>query len=156
MPARTLAAAAIVAILVLSGIVAVDVAYGASGPAHEIENETFTPADAGNVTQLDASELNGVRYVEATDVVVTDENGTHMVAGEDYEWVDANGTVRTLAGGRLVGDTTANATYGYAAPTSMQRSLAELFGGTFETARLLVLVLTVGFILVSIRALGAI
>lgn len=154
MPAKYLLAAAAVAVLVLGGVAAADAALANTGKQKVVENETFTPAAAGGHVSLNFSDLDGVRYAPETEIQVFDENNTEMIAGEDYDWVRTNGSIQILSGGRLVGDSDATITYGYGAPTTVQRSLAEVFGGGAETASLFVLVITVLFVVVSLRAVG--
>ena len=154
MPAKYLLTAVAVAVIILGGVAAADAGLGEAGKTKTITNESFAPADAGNYTALEYSTLDGVQYADATEITVYDENGTEMIAGQDYDWETSNGTVQTLAGGRLVNDASANVTYGYAAPTQFQRSLAETFGGASDVATTFVFALVVGFVLVSIKALN--
>lgn len=110
----------VVAMAMLGGVQA---GLESAGDERTVANETFTP-DTGNVTVLNESNVDGVYYDDT--VTVYDENNTRMQAGTDYEWLDSNGTVRTLGGGDLDGDSSATITYGYSDPSDTQESLATL------------------------------
>lgn len=111
------------AILAISGGYALEAALEGAGENHLVVNETFTPA-AGSVTQLDESERAGVYYDH--NVTVYDETGSEMTAGTDYRWFPGNGTIKTLTGGGLDGDASANATYGFQVPSDEERAGAAL------------------------------
>lgn len=115
-------ALAVIATVAVAGLQA---GLESAGENELVVNETFTP-DAGNVTQLDESNRTGAYYAE--NVTVYDENGTEMDAGTDYTWFAGNGTVKTLTGGALEGDSDATITYAYQQTTAEQRQMAALLG----------------------------
>lgn len=118
---RAVVAIAAVILLASAGVYGFEAALATAGEDITIENETWGP-DAGNVTELNRSNEEGAFYEES--VTVRDENGTLSKAGEDYEWIDSNGTVKALEGGTLDGDTEAGITYSYEQTTEEQRQLA--------------------------------
>lgn len=154
MPAKLILATVAVAVIVLAGAAAVDAGVSATGQQQTF-SESFVPS-AGAVTALDQSELDPVRYFHESNVTVTNGSGVVMAAGVDYEWIRSNGTVETLAGGRLDGDSTADITYGYRATSSDATDVAHLGASGLEAGALMVFVLTVGFVVTSLRVLGAI
>lgn len=109
-------------------VVAMLAAYGFqaaladAGEDYTVVNETFTPG-AGTITELENSNLTGGYYDNATEVY--DGNGTEMDAGTDYTWLESNGTIRTLAGGGLDGDSEATITYSYQQTSKEQRGIAK-------------------------------
>lgn len=111
------------AVIGIVGVQTFQTGLADAGDDVEIDGETFEP-DAGNVTQLEQSDRSGV-YYDAT-VTVTDENGNQSIAGTDYRWNQTNGTITTLAGGNLEGDSQATIDYGYEAPNDTQQGMAAL------------------------------
>lgn len=148
---RILLVAISTALLLLAGAAAADAALHSAGEQYDVQKESWTP-NAGNVTALNQSNLDGVRYDRH--VNVWDENATKMVDGEDYEWFHTNGTVKALTGGRLDGDASAEITYGYVAPTGVQSGIASTIAGGVDVAGLFVLVAIAGFIVTALAALG--
>lgn len=143
------------ALFVGVGVYAVSAGYESSGQQHSV-NETFTP-DAGNVTSLNQSDLSDVFYAESVTVTTnaSGEGPSKLASpGRDYEWYPSNGTLKTLAGGKLDGVSSARILYGYTAPTPAQRGLVQLAAGELEMARLLALVGVVGAVVLAIGRLG--
>jgi len=110
-------------VLALVGTYAVDASLENAGENVTNQGESFTP-DAGNVTNLTDSHIDGAYYDH--EVTVTDENGNPSQNGTDYIWFVRNGTIKTITGGNLDGDTTATIDYGYRLPTDQQRQFATL------------------------------
>lgn len=77
-----------------------------------------------------------------------------MTEGDDYQWFESNGTIKTLSGGQLAGDSTANITYEYSQTNRVQQDFAGLFASGLDIAGLLVFVLGVGVVLAGIAVLG--
>lgn len=140
----------VLGLLVVVGAAGIDAAHQQAGEQFQ-HNESFSP-DAGNVTVLDNSNLDGVVYDAR--VTVKDSNQQKMVSGEDYEWLKTNGTVKTVSGGRLDGESSATINYGYGAPTETQTNIATLMSGLFEVQSVLLMVLVVGLLLSGMRVLG--
>ncbi len=115
----------ILAVIAAMGITAIQGGLEEAGDDELVENETFTPS-AGSVTTLDDSKQDNTYYDE--EVVVRDENGTIVDEGTDYEWFVGNGTIKTLSGGELAGDSSADITYGYQQTTAEQRGIAGALG----------------------------
>lgn len=136
-----------VALVLVLGVVAVNGAYANTGP-HTDTSETFTP-NAGTVTTL--NESNSPALVYDTTVTVTDENGTLMLEGDDYTWYEQNGTIKTLAGGRLEGDTEATIDWGWNAPDREARAMASLMGHGLNIGSFTILILGVGLVLGAVR-----
>jgi len=152
MPAKYILTAAIVAILLVAGLTAVDAGVAESGDEIDVVNESFVPPASTGVVQLNQSDLSGVRYGAADEIAIEDENNTRMVAGEDYEWLRSNGTVRVLSSGRLAGDATATIDYGLTVTSDTQSNISSAIANSANAARLVPLVLVVGFVVVSLRA----
>lgn len=140
-----------VALLVLVGASAADSALVQAGDEQTVTNETWSP-NAGSVTTLDESNRNDAYYDDTVDV--WDENGTAMDSEQDYVWYRTNGTIKTVEGGRLAGDSDANITYGYAVTSEVQRDFASVFAGGFDVAGIMVFVLGIGLTITAISFLG--
>lgn len=136
-----------VAIILLTGIVGVNAAFANSGP-HQESTESFTP-DAGNITTFNNSHVDALLYDSAAEV--RDENNRLMVEGEDYQWYHKNGTLKTLKGGQLEGDSSAEITYGWGEPDSQARMAASLLGYGFNAASAFIYVIGIGLVLGAVR-----
>lgn len=154
MPARLLLTAVAVAVIVLAGAAAVDAGIHEVGQK-ETFDESFVP-DAGNVTELNHSNLDSVRYYYESNVTVRNGSGVVMAPGADYEWFRSNGTVLTVTGGRLDGDASADITYGYRVTSDEVQNVSSVGASGFQAGALLVLVLVVSFVVVGMRAMGAV
>lgn len=133
-------AALVVAIGLLAGAGVVHYATANSGDEYTY-SETFDPGN--NQTQVTFNESNrdGVYY--ASTVNVTDENGTVMRPGVDYEWHVSNGTLTVLDGGSLDGDQSGQIEYSLRVPSSQQKSYASLLGGWINATYAIPLVFAV-------------
>lgn len=145
---RAILAVVAVAVILSVGIGATDAALSSSGRETAIDDESWTP-DAGNVTELDESNIANARY---SDTVTVTRNSKEMTDGVDYEWYADNGTVKALEGGDLDGVSSASIDYAFTLPTDQQQDIASLFGGSFEIGGVLVFVLGVVVILAAVRA----
>lgn len=116
---------AIIALVVLAamGVWGVQASIMTAAEDRTVQNETFTP-DAGNITALEHSTQDHTWY--GKNVTVYDENGTLMDYGDDYLWFQTNGTLKTVVGGGLDGDTEGKVTYSYSQTTEEQRELAQI------------------------------
>lgn len=132
--------------LVLVGGIAVDAQYRSAGDRISVTNESWS-ADPGNVTTLSDSNLN-VEYDRS--VEVRNSNLDPMLAGEDYEWIDDNGTVKALSSGRLSDGESAFINYSYANPSDSQDGLAQLAAGQFEIAKYVALLLVVAALVAAL------
>ena len=88
------------------------------------DNETVDLTPAGDVKELQDSNIDGAFYNET--VRVFDSAGTEMTEGTDYEWFARNGTIQAISGGGLDGESSANVTYGYVETTDTQRETSDL------------------------------
>lgn len=113
----------IIAIFAAAAPTALSETLNEAGENVDVTDETWTPT-AGSVTTLDQSNKDNVAYDEA--VVVRDSNGNRVYSPEDYRWFESNGTIKTVTGGQLDGETSATIDYSYQATTEQQRSFAAL------------------------------
>jgi len=114
-------------LLILSaGTVAMQESFKNAGSDEVVINESFTPGAAGEVVTLDNSEQSGAFYGPDNETVVYNATDTEMKEGTDYEWIQANGTVRMLSGGDLAGDANATISYTYQQTTEEQRQWARV------------------------------
>lgn len=94
-----------------------------AGQPNLIGNETWTP-NAGSVTQLEYSNLDNAGY--DPQVYVADSNGNQVFEPDDYIWFESNGTIKTVVGGKLDGETSAEISYEYDRSTEEQRQWASM------------------------------
>lgn len=116
----------------------------------DITNESFTP-DAGNVTELQDSRLDAATYDDDSNVTVYNASDVEMTEGTDYEWFQENGTLKTLSGGDLEGDATANVSYGYDRPPADQVMLSQVLSQIPRTIGALLPVFALLFLLLIVR-----
>jgi hypothetical protein len=152
MPAKYITTAAVVAILLVAGLAAVDAGVAESGDEIDVVNESFVPPASAGVVSLNQSDLSGVRYAAADELTVEDENGTQMVQGSDFAWNRTNGSLEVLAGSRLLGDSIATIDYGLRVTSSEQSNISDTVANSGEAARLIPMVLVVGFVVLGLRA----
>jgi len=114
----------VIAIAAAAAPAALSATLDEAGEQTTIDNETWTPS-AGSVTTLEQSNLANTDYDD--DVVVTGENGNRVYEGDDYVWIEGNGTIKTVTGGELDGDASAEISYGYQQTTAQQRGFASMF-----------------------------
>lgn len=138
------------AIILLAGVTGINAAVKASGPATTVSGENFTP-NAGNITELSQSNVKTAIYDRQ--VVVLDEDGTRMLEGNDFVWYEDNGTLMTIEGGDLDGDTTASISYGYNEPGGETRGFATVVGYGMNIMSFFVFVIGVGIVLGAVRVL---
>jgi hypothetical protein len=110
-----------IALFALIAVMGMNGALADNASLTTVENETWTP-DAGNVTELNNSNLEAADYNET--VTVRDSTGTVMSNQTDYTWFDGNGTVKATVGGGLDGESEATISYGYERAPDDQVELA--------------------------------
>ena len=138
------------AIILIAGVTGINAAVKASGPATTVSDENFTP-NAGNVTELSQSNVKTAIYDRQ--VVVLDENGTRMLEDNDFYWHEDNGTLETIEGGDLDGDTSASISYGYNEPGGEVRGFASIVGYGMDIMSFFIIVLGLGVVLGAVRVL---
>lgn len=112
-----------IAILAMMGLAGYQAALENAGEDRTVTNETWTP-DAGNITELDDSKINGAYYDDEVDVY--NDTGVPVDEGSDYEWFPTNGTVKAVTGGALDGEASATITYSYQETTGEERNVTAL------------------------------
>lgn len=137
----------VLAIVAAMGVTALQGSLEDAGQDREVDSETFVPS-AGSVTTLDESARAHAYYTD--DPEVRDENGTIMREGTDYEWFESNGTIKTLAGGGLDGDSSATINYSYQVTTEEQRGIASALG---QIPRVVGIALPLGAVLFVLAAM---
>lgn len=139
------------AILVLAGASAVNAAFQASGQGYHVDDESFSP-DPG-VNQLTNSNIANATYNNSITVSVS---GDTVDSDGNYSWLQHNGTIDVESGSYLANQTSANASYGWVENSDQERNFVSLFASGFDVAQLLVLVMTAGLVLLTVRALGGV
>ncbi len=114
-----------------------------------IANDSTTTVD-NKTYQLDESERSDAFYDAEEDVTVLNETDVEMTAGQDYEWIVDNGSLRVITGGQLDGADNATVQYGFSEvdpdnqrAVSLLSNMPTLIG---LAAPLLVLILFARFI----------
>lgn len=120
---RVILAGIAIAIFAMVALLGFNAALADNLDTYTNTNESFTP-DAGNVTELEDSNLQAADYNDT--VTVYNASNVTMTDGADYEWFDENGTLKTLAGGDLANDTTGYITYSYQRPPADQVMLSNI------------------------------
>lgn len=114
------------AVIAIVAIIGLQAALISAGEDINVENESWTP-NTGTYVALDDSNLDRAYYDNDTTVYnTTNNNGTLMEQGTDYEWNDTDGTIQAVSGGGLDGATSANITYSYQRTTAEQERLASM------------------------------
>lgn len=148
---------AIIAVLVIAvGLLAsVGVAqYTLANGGDEVTfTETFDPGTNQTHVTLNESNRDGVYYSSTVDV--TDENGTLMRPGTDYNWHSSNGTLTVLDGGELDGDTEGTVEYSLRVPSEQQQNYASMIGQLVNASYALPLVLGIALMLAGVAALSS-
>jgi len=75
-----------------------------------------------------------------------------MVQGSDFNWNRTNGSLEILAGSRLLGDSIATIDYGLRVTSDEQSNISATVANSGEAARLIPMVLVVGFVVLGLRA----
>lgn len=146
--ARMLLAIITLVILAAMASVVFQASLESGGEQVTIENETWTP-DAGNVTTLDESSRSDAFYKNVTTVYNNDTSPpTEVDRGDDYVWIEENGTIKAVQGGALDGVSSALITYEYADVTNEQRQFAGLLG---QIPRIIGLALPIMALIVLVR-----
>jgi uncharacterized membrane protein len=143
-------AAVIIAIAILGAIGVANYQLQASGTETSY-TETFDAGASGTLVTFNESDQPGSYYSET--VNVTTSSDQPATAGLDYEWIEANGTLRVLDGD--LDNTTDNTiTYDVRRPTSQQSTTAELVATLVNSGTALPLVLIVGLVVLGIGTLS--
>lgn len=120
-------ARAVVAILglVVVGFLAVqglDAGLATAGDTRDIDSESWTP-NAGSITDLANSNLENAYYTDQVEVF--DSNDNRMVDGDDYIWYEQNGTIKTVTGGDLDGESSATINYEFQITSENDRAIGK-------------------------------
>lgn len=145
--------AALVIAIGLLGTVGVAQYALANGGSEQALTETFDPGTNETHVELNESNRDGVYYSSSVDV--TDENGSLMRPGTDYEWHQSNGTLTVLDGGGLDGDTEGTVEYSLRVPSEQQRNYASMIGQFVNASYALPLVLVVVLMVAGVAALSS-
>lgn len=114
----------VIAIFAAAAPAALSATLDEAGEQTAITNESFTPS-AGSVTTLDQSNLDNSDYSDT--VAVFDGSNNRVYEDDDYIWFESNGTIKTVTGGELDGDTSATISYSVKQTTAQQRGFASMF-----------------------------
>jgi len=114
----------VIAIVAAASAPAISATLNEAGERTSITNESFTP-NAGSVTTLEQSKLDNTVYDDS--VTVYDDTNDRVYEGDDYQWFESNGTIKTVTGGELDGDTSATVSYSFQSTTETQRGFAAMF-----------------------------
>jgi hypothetical protein len=146
-----------VALLLVTGLAAVDAAVTSAGDETTVTNETWTP-DAGNVSTLSASNQDLTQYApdRPREIQVFDENGSPVASPGDYVWNQDNGTIKAVTGGELDGDASANISYSYSEITQYQAQTGSTIGEAFAAGPAMLLLLVFAIIIGAIRVMGGV
>lgn len=140
------------ALLLITGISAIDAAAQNSGEHTDIDGESWAP-NAGTFTELDDSRIDGAVYSD--NVTVRNESGARMEPGSDYEWDRNNGTVKALSGGNLDGTgQNASISYSYSIPSQFATDMADTFGFALNASTALLIVMVAVLCIAGMRVLG--
>lgn len=138
----------ILAIFTASAVPALSATLNEAGDDRLVTNETWSPS-AGSVTTLERSNLDNTVYDD--DVVVRDDGNNRTYEGDDYVWFESNGTIKTVTGGELDGDTSATVSYGFQTTTAQQRGFAAMFSQVPNVMGMALPVFALLFLLVVVR-----
>lgn len=131
------------------GLVAVDQALTESASEFAVQDEQFAP-QSGTYVDVNVS-APGLRYSAESDVVVKNSNGT-VVPPTAYDWNASDGSIYTVPGGALDGESNATITYDVYEPTPVQRNLGESFGSVMGASSVVLFVVVAGLAVRSMRA----
>lgn len=144
-------AAIVLAMLLVGGGAAAQLAYEDTGATDATFTETFDAGAEGDVITFDESNRENVFYGE--NPTVTDTNGHEYLQGVDYRWYTENGTLEVLDGA-MVNTTTNDIEYSYRAPSTQQSQIADTLALLIESGMYLPLVLIILVVLLGAAALG--
>lgn len=145
---RAFIALVLVAVILLGGVAAYQQQIVSSAEATAVGNEGFQSPTAGEVIQLDQSNLTGAYYSD--NETVRNDSDVEMEEGVDYEWLN-NGTIRPLSGGDLAGDANGTIDYHYRQTSPEQRARAEFVSLVLGNAGWIVIV---GVLILLLSVLG--
>lgn len=145
---RALIMLLMVGVFAAMAVTALSASLEQAGDDTTITNESWSPT-AGSVTTLDDSNIDDAYYDES--VTVYDDTNDVMSEGDDYIWYPGNGTVKTVTGGALDGDTSATITYGYQLTTDEQQGMASMLAQVPNAVGLAMPAFILIFLLVFVR-----
>lgn len=132
----------VVAMVVIGGAAMAQVALEDTGEFQGF-SETFNVSNTDTLVVLNQSYKEGVYYSDT--VNVTNETGSHMIEGQDYEWHQDNGTLLVTSDSLV--NNTATVDYSYRVPTEQQTQmasyLATLFGNAYALPFIFILLLVI-------------
>jgi hypothetical protein len=131
------------------GLVAVDQALTESASEFAVQDEQFTP-QTGTYVQVNVTGSN-LRYSSEAEILVEKSNGK-QVPPSAYRWNATDGTIYTVPGGDLDGESNATITYDVFEPTPVQRNLGESFGSVMGASSVVLFVIVAGLAFRSMRA----
>jgi hypothetical protein len=145
-------AAILLAMLLVGGAAVAQISYQESGENQQELTETFDAGAAGTIIAFNESNKPNQYYYDDTVTVVSKNNKEYM-QGEDYNWIQKNGTLEVLDGD-LENTNDNEITYSFRAPSREQNAFAERVSLMFETTRYLPLLLILLLILLAVGGLG--
>lgn len=140
----------IVAIMLVGGAATAQFAVSSTGDKRTFTEE-FNTSAPGDIVEFNQSNVEEVYYSDT--VNVTDENGTLMRDGQDYEWIERNGTLRVLSG-ELENDTDATIRYSYRDPSPTQVNQASRIATLFDSALWIPLALLIALLVAALGVFG--
>lgn len=139
----------VVAIMIVGGAAMAQVAFEDTGDLQSF-SEGFNASSTGDLVVLNQSNREGVYYQDT--VNVTNESGSLMIDGQDYEWYEDNGTLEVLS--TDLTNTNATIQYGYRVPSEQQRNVSGYLGSIFSSAAYLPYVLILLLVIIAASILG--
>jgi hypothetical protein len=145
-------AAILLAILLVGGAAVAQISYQESGENQKELTETFDAGAAGTIVTFNESNKENIYYYDDT-VTVVSKNNKQYEQGQDYNWIQSNGTLEVLDGD--MDNTNDNEiTYSFRSPSREQDAFAERVSLIFETAQWLPLVLIFLLVMLVAGSLG--
>jgi hypothetical protein len=137
-----------VALVLGAGVSIVGVTYEDNGDVTRVDDETVTISDP--ITETANSNKN-VTYLDRTNISKGQER---FIEGEDYQWVQSNGTIKLTNDSDITPGNSYSVSYQFVEQTDQQERLLSLWTGSFEAASYVPLVLIVAALLAAVSAFG--
>lgn len=145
-------AAVVLAILLVGGAAIAQHSYNETGEQGQTLTETFDAGATGTIITFNESNREDpVYYEETVDVVL--KNGETVIEGQDYLWLEDNGTLEVLDG-ELDNTTDNEITYTYRVPSERQTELQEQIAWLYSSAQWLPFVLIVLLVVLAMSMMG--